>query len=152
MATETKIIIKIYECAITANIWTEDYRTMSFIFSTSHYTNNLDAMTLHLKIHMLWLFSLLFKTLTHSHFSWIGCMKLKLFAKRLFFSNGTIFLINQSVSINVNMHDRWIEHKALYCHRTEYSEVWNTTTSKATCFCCRTGKDTKSMLHGHEYL
>ncbi|GAA6085467.1 zinc finger protein 618-like [Tachysurus ichikawai] len=40
VATEIKSIIETYGCAITTDIWTEDYHKTSFISSTIHYTNN----------------------------------------------------------------------------------------------------------------
>lgn len=40
VAIEIKPIIERYGCAITTDIWTEDYHKMAFISSTIHYTNN----------------------------------------------------------------------------------------------------------------
>ncbi|KAL2091651.1 hypothetical protein ACEWY4_013914 [Coilia grayii] len=40
VAAEIKPIIETYGCAITTDIWTEDYHKCSFISGTIHYTNN----------------------------------------------------------------------------------------------------------------
>ncbi|KAI2646914.1 Transposable element Hobo transposase [Labeo rohita] len=40
VAAEIKPIIETYGCAITTDIWTEDYHKTSFISGTIHYTNN----------------------------------------------------------------------------------------------------------------
>ena len=40
VAEEIKPIIEAYGCAITTDIWTEDYHKTSYISSTIHYTNN----------------------------------------------------------------------------------------------------------------
>lgn len=40
VAMEIKPIIERYGCAITTDIWTEDYHKTSFISSTIHYTND----------------------------------------------------------------------------------------------------------------
>ncbi|KAJ8356691.1 hypothetical protein SKAU_G00194850 [Synaphobranchus kaupii] len=40
VAAEIKPIIEKYGCAITTDIWTEDYHKTSFISSTIHYTDN----------------------------------------------------------------------------------------------------------------
>lgn len=40
VAMEIKPIIETYGCAITTDIWTEDYHKTSFISSTIHYTND----------------------------------------------------------------------------------------------------------------
>ena len=40
LAAEIKPIIETYGCAITTDIWTEDYHKTSFISGTIHYTDN----------------------------------------------------------------------------------------------------------------
>lgn len=45
VAAEIKPIIETYGCAITTDIWTEDYHKSSFISGTIHYTNNFDLVS-----------------------------------------------------------------------------------------------------------
>lgn len=60
-------LIKTFGCAITANVWTEDYPKTSFISTTIHYTNNQDESDhRHSKSTQLWLLELCCVSLHHN--------------------------------------------------------------------------------------